>query len=269
MAPHSSTLAWKIPWVEEPGRLQSMGSLRVRHDWVTSLSLFTSCIEDGNGNPLQYSCLENPRDGGAWWAAVHGVANSQTRLSGFTFSFHFSALEKEMATHSSVLAWIIPGMGEPGGLTSMGSHRVRHDWSDLAQHHSIVHICWKKSYLYVDCTVQTCVAQVSTYFISARYQVIGQSVSQSGQLLSHVQLFATPWTAAPRLPCPSTTSRASSNSCPSSQWCYPTISSSVVPFSSWLVAATFRRGVCSPQSLLLTNFVPGWLHLFLLPDWGL
>ena len=196
MAPHSSTLAWKIPWVEEPGRLQSMGSLRVRHDWVTSLSLFTSCIGDRNGNPLQYSCLENPRDGGAWWAAVHGVANSQTRLSGFTFSFHFSALEKEMATHSSVLAWIIPGMGEPGGLPSMGSHRVRHDWSDLAQHHSIVHICWKKSYLYVDCTVQTCVAQVSTYFISARYQVIGQSVSQSGQLLSHVQLFATPWTAA-------------------------------------------------------------------------
>ena len=87
MAPHSSTLAWKIPWTEEPGRLQSMGSLRVRHDWATSLSLFT---------------------------------------------FHFHALEKEMATHSSFLAWIIPGMGEPGGLLSMGSHRVRHDWSDLA-----------------------------------------------------------------------------------------------------------------------------------------
>ena len=87
MAPHSCTLAWKIPWAEEPGGLQSMGSLGVGHDWATSLSLFT---------------------------------------------FHFHALEKEMATHSSVLAWRIPGMGEPGGLPSMGSHRVRHDWSDLA-----------------------------------------------------------------------------------------------------------------------------------------
>ena len=89
MVPHSSTLAWKISWAEEPGRLQSMGSLRVGHDWATSLSLFT-------------------------------------------FTFHFHALEKEMATHSSVLAWRIPGT-EPGGLPSMGSHRVGHDWSDLAE----------------------------------------------------------------------------------------------------------------------------------------
>ena len=78
MAPHSSTLAWKSPWTEEPGGLQSMGSLRVVHDSATSLSL--SCIGEGNGNPLQYSCLENPRDGGAWWAAVSGVAQSRTRL---------------------------------------------------------------------------------------------------------------------------------------------------------------------------------------------
>ena len=85
MAPHSSTLAWKIPM-----------------------------------------------DRGAWWATVHGVAKSLTRLSDFTFTFHFHALEKEMASHSSTLAWRIPGMGEPGGLQSMGSHRVRHDWSDLA-----------------------------------------------------------------------------------------------------------------------------------------
>ena len=89
MATHSSTLAWNIPWTEEPGRLQSMRSLRVRHDWATSLSLFT-------------------------------------------FTFHFHAWEKEMATHSSVLAWRIPGMGEPGGLPSMGWHRIGHDWSDLA-----------------------------------------------------------------------------------------------------------------------------------------
>jgi len=83
--------------------------------------------EEGNGNPLQYSCLENPMDRGAWWVAVHGVARSRTRLSNFTFTFHFHALEKEMATHSSVLAWRILGTGEPGGLPSMGSHRVRHD----------------------------------------------------------------------------------------------------------------------------------------------
>ena len=82
--------------------------------------------------PLQYSCLENVMDGEAWWAAVHGVAKSRTRLSDFTLTFHFHALEKEMATHSSVLAWRIPGTGEPGGLPSMGSHRVGHDWSDLA-----------------------------------------------------------------------------------------------------------------------------------------
>ena len=85
MAPHSSTLAWRIPWTEEPGGLQS-----------------------------------------------HGVAKSWTRLSNFTFTFHYHALEKEMATHSSVLAWRIPGTGEPGGLPSMGLHRIGHNWSDLA-----------------------------------------------------------------------------------------------------------------------------------------
>ena len=86
-----------------------------------------SCGE-GNGTPLQYSCLENPMDRGAWWDVVHGVTESRTRLSNFPFTFHFHALEKEMATHSSVLAW----MREPGRLPSMGLHRVGHDWSDLA-----------------------------------------------------------------------------------------------------------------------------------------
>ena len=180
MAPYSSTLAWKLPWTEEPGGLQSMGSLRVRHDWATSLSLFTfmhwrrkwqptpvflpgkshgrrslvgyspwghwgldtteqlhfhfslPSIGEGNGTPLQCSCLENPMDGGAWKAAVYGVAEGQTRLSNFTFTFHFDALEKEMATHSSILPWKIPGTGEPGRLPSMGSDRVGHYWSDLA-----------------------------------------------------------------------------------------------------------------------------------------
>ena len=87
MAPHSSTLAWKIPQTEEPGRLQSMGSLRVGHDWATSLSLFTSCIGEGNGNSLQCSCLENPRDGGTWWAAIYGVAQSRTQLKRLSMSF--------------------------------------------------------------------------------------------------------------------------------------------------------------------------------------
>ena len=89
--------------------------------------LLESIAGEGNGSPLQYSCLENPMDGEAWKAAVHGVSEGRARLSDFTFTFRFHALEEEMATHSSVLAWRIPGMGEPSGLPSMGSHRVRHD----------------------------------------------------------------------------------------------------------------------------------------------
>ena len=85
------------------------------------------CTGEGNGNPLQYSCLENPMDGGAWWAAVHAVAKSQTRLSDFTFTSHFYALEKEMAARSSVLPWRIPGTLEPDGLLSVGLHRVGHN----------------------------------------------------------------------------------------------------------------------------------------------
>ena len=112
--------------MEEPGGLQQG---RKESDTTERLHFHfsLSCIGEGNGNPLQCSCLENPRDGGAWWADVYGVTQSQTRLSDFTFTFHFHALEKEIATRSSVLAWRIPGMGEPDGLLSMGSHRVRHD----------------------------------------------------------------------------------------------------------------------------------------------
>ena len=87
---------------------------------------------EGKGNPLQYSCLENPMDGGVWWAAVHGVAKSRAWLGDFTFTFHFHALEKEMATYSSILAWRIPGTEEPSGVLSMGPLRVGHDWSVLA-----------------------------------------------------------------------------------------------------------------------------------------
>ena len=95
---------------------------------IPYLYTFINGAGEVSGIPLQCSCLESPMDEGAWWAAVHGVAKSRVRLSDFTFTFtfHFHALEKEMATHSSVLAWRIPGMAEPGGLPSMGSHRVGH-----------------------------------------------------------------------------------------------------------------------------------------------
>ena len=137
-------------------------------------------------------------DGGAWWAAVHGVAKSRTRLSNFTFTFHFHALEKKMATHSSVLAWRIPGTGDPGGLPSLGSHRVRHDWSDLA-------------------------AAAAVYISSVQFScsVVSDSVRPHG--LQHS-----------RLPCPSPAPRVCSNSCPLSWWYHPAVSSSVIPFSSCL-----------------------------------
>ena len=117
-----------------PLQAQSCKDMRI---WAVRVNARKWCLlkhtlGEGDGTPLQYSCLENPMDGGAWWALVHGVAKSRTRLSGFTFTFHFHALEKEMATHSSVIAWRIPGTGEPGGLPSMRLHGVGHDWSDLA-----------------------------------------------------------------------------------------------------------------------------------------
>ena len=94
---------------------------------VSHFILIVTLCGEGSGTPLHYSCLANPMDGGAWWAAVHGVAKSRARLGDFTLTFHFYALEKEMATHSSVLAWRILGMGEPGGLPSLGSHSIEHD----------------------------------------------------------------------------------------------------------------------------------------------
>ena len=97
-----------------------------------SVCCHSSSDGEGNGNPLQYSCLDNPIDGRSWWATVHGVAKSWTRLGDFTFTFHFHALEKELATHSNVLAWRIPWTEEPGRLLSTGSHRVGHNWSNLA-----------------------------------------------------------------------------------------------------------------------------------------
>ena len=144
--PGTERFPWRRKWQPTPvflpgeshGRRSLVGySPRDRNESDTTERLhfhftvfFTSPYHqprEGIGTRLQYSCLENPMDGEAWWAAVHGVAESRIRLSNFTFTFHFHALEKEMATHSSVFAWRIPGTGEPGGLPSMGSHRVGHD----------------------------------------------------------------------------------------------------------------------------------------------
>ena len=152
-------LAWEPSWhwwvchlaiVLQWAYYKAWGQLEVQPSTLSDLvdsNQFLSCpmalSGEGNGTPHQYSCLENPMDGGAWWAAVHGVVKSQTQLSNFTFIFHFHALEKEMATHSSVLAWRIPGTGEPGGLPSMGSHRVGHNWSNLAAAAAWLCHCYK------------------------------------------------------------------------------------------------------------------------------
>ena len=115
--PPNSCLDQALPSSSGPDFFKAPGSV---FNWQQPPNLSTYSNGHSNGIPLQYSCLENPMDGGAWWAAVHGVAKSWTRLSDFTFTFHFHALEKKMATHSSVLAWRIPGTGEPGGLPSLG-----------------------------------------------------------------------------------------------------------------------------------------------------
>ena len=152
MAPHFSTFAWKIPWTEEPGGLQSMGLLESDMTERLHFHFPLSCIGGGNGNPFQCSCLENPRDGGAWWAAIYGVAQSWTRLKRLSSSSSRASLvaqrlkrlpgmwetwvrslgwedplEKKMATHPCTLAWRIPWREEPGRPQSMGSQRVGYD----------------------------------------------------------------------------------------------------------------------------------------------
>ena len=138
MTPYSSPLAWKIPWTEEPGGLQSMGSLRVGHDWATSLSLFTFMHWRRKWQPTPvFLPGESQGRGSLVGCRLWGRTESNT-----TESLHFHSLEKEMAAHSYVLGWRLPGTGEPGGLLSMGLHRVGHDWSDLAA----AAAAWYKSY---------------------------------------------------------------------------------------------------------------------------
>ena len=124
MAPHSSTLAWKIPWMEEPGRLQSMGSWRVRHEQLP-FHFSLSCIGEGNGNPLQCSCQENPRDGGAWWAAIYGVTQSRTRLKWLSSSSSSSSVVKNLPANSGDMRWI-PGSGRSSGEANGNSLQYSH-----------------------------------------------------------------------------------------------------------------------------------------------
>ena len=131
MAPYSSTLAWKIPWTEEPGRLQSMGLWRVGLDWVTSLSLSLSCIGEGTGNPVQCSCLENPRDGGAWWAAIYGVTQSRTWL-------------KRLSSTSSS-SWIIKNKIKQAWALWSSQASCCYTWYGNSSHsitlHNCLHLC--------------------------------------------------------------------------------------------------------------------------------
>ena len=146
MATHSSVLALRIPGTGEPGGLPPMGSHRVGHDWsdLAAAAAASPTSREGNGTPLQCSHLENPMDGRAWWAAVHGVAKSRTRLNDFTFTFHFHALEKEMATHSSILAWKIPWKEEPGRLQSMVLLRVGLHWVTSLSLFTFMH--WRRKW---------------------------------------------------------------------------------------------------------------------------
>ena len=146
MTTHFSTLAWRTPWTEEPGCVQSMGLQKVRYDWETKHStvraykilwfcnrlLVRPLAGEGNGNPLQYSCLEKSHA----WRILVGCSPWGLKESEMTERLHFhfslSCIGEGNGTHSSVLAWRIPGMVEPGGLPSLGSHRVGHDWSHLA-----------------------------------------------------------------------------------------------------------------------------------------
>ena len=180
MEPHSSTLAWKIPWMEEPGRPQSMGSQRVGHDWATSLSLFTftfhfhfslSCIGEGNGNPLQGSCLENPWDGGAWWAAVYGVTQSQTRLKQLSSS-------RQKSTSQKLEQWLL-GMRGAGEIDCKGAQgNLFCCWK-----YSISWLCWwLHQCICCSCSVSPGVCSNSCPMSRWHYPTISSSASYNCRL---------------------------------------------------------------------------------------
>ena len=194
MAPHSSTLAWKSPWTEEPGRLQSMGSLESDTTERLHFPFSLSCIGEGNGNPLQCSCLENPRDGGASWAAVSGVTQSRTWLKwlsssssssgkGSTCQCRSHGFDPESGispgigngnpSSTSILAWKIPWTEEPGRLQSMGLHRVSLSLSLSLSHthphtHTHTHTRHQSLQLHLEiftcalCTIHHCLALMSS-----------------------------------------------------------------------------------------------------------
>ena len=148
MAPHSSTLAWKIPWTEEPGRLQSMGSLRVRHDWMTSLWLFTFMHWRRQWQPtpvfLPGESQGQGEPGGLPSMGLHRVGHDWSDLAAAYIHMYIHILEKAMAPYSSILAWKIPWMEEPGRLQSMGSQRVRHDWATSLPLFTFMH--WRRKW---------------------------------------------------------------------------------------------------------------------------
>ena len=145
---HSSSLAWKIPWMEEPGRLQSTGSLRVGHDWATSVHFSLSCIGEGNGNPLQCSCLENRRDGGAWWAAVYGVAQSRTQLKWLSSSRSKCPAQNHfICIHCRLTSWNTAGLGAGrgeavGGRYWQGHVKICEKWTLIQRADNSIGTCW-------------------------------------------------------------------------------------------------------------------------------
>ena len=271
MAPHSSTLAWKIPWMEEPGGLQSMGWLRVRQNWAISLSLFISWIGKGNGNPLQCSCLENPRDGGAWWAAVYGVAQSRTRLKRLSSSHDAISSQRVWSPEP-------PAPHQPHRV--QGSEAGPHRWEQslLLLHHQPQFpgcscrrsalcvlasppgsagvdwcVCgllqgphWSGLWNAVDNT--SCPFLFWTQFLKCLKQWFPPlAVVQS---LISIWLFVTTWTTAHQAPL----SFLLTKMCPLSRWCYSASSCSVTSFLS--CHQTFSASGSFPTFWLFTSGSP-------------
>ena len=193
MAPHSRTLAWKIPWTEEPGRLQSMGSLRVGHDRATSLSLFTFMHWRKKWQPLQCSCLENPRDGGAWWAAVYGVAQSQTWLKQLSSSYALST--------AKTFYCLILGAAAAASIKQINSKILLYSTGNYIQYLIITYNgkeSGKRMHTYIFFIYSyICMCNRITLLYSCNQHMVNQPSVQfsSVQSLSRVWLFVIPWTA--------------------------------------------------------------------------